>query len=67
MTPKPQEDPDQSDGPTAAEMRRELARVHRAIMLAPTIEICEALLRGERVPITLLDPVWVAKFGLREK
>lgn len=40
-------------------------RLWRAIMLAPTLEICRALLRHEHVPISRLDPVWVRRFGLR--
>lgn len=47
--------------------RREHANViWRAIMLAPTVELCEALLRGETVPISMLDPVWVKRFGLKD-
>lgn len=34
-------------------------------MLAPRIEICEALLRGETVPLSDLDPVWVERYGLK--
>lgn len=41
-------------------------RLARAVMLAPTIEICEALLLGEDVPISSLDPDWVRRYGLRE-
>jgi hypothetical protein len=40
-------------------------RVGRAMMLAPSIEACEALLRGERVPLDRLDPEWLARFGRR--
>jgi hypothetical protein len=35
------------------------------MMLAPTITICEALLRDEKVPIDRLRPEWVQRFGLR--
>lgn len=38
--------------------------IWRAMMLAPTLEICEALLRGEDVPRSALDPVWLKRFGL---
>jgi hypothetical protein len=37
----------------------------QAMMLAPRIEICEALLCGESVPIARLDQRWVSRFGLR--
>lgn len=40
-------------------------RLWRAIMLSPTIEICEALLRGENVPTSQLDPLWVKRLGIR--
>lgn len=40
-------------------------RLWRAVMLAPTAELCDALLRGQHVPLERLDPAWVAKFGLR--
>jgi hypothetical protein len=48
-----------------SEVGRAYARVWRAMMLAPTIEICEALLRDEKVPIDRLRPEWVRRFGLR--
>jgi hypothetical protein len=35
------------------------------MMLAPTLEICEALLCGEAVPVERLDPEWVKRFGVR--
>ncbi len=38
-------------------------RAWRAVMLSPSIEVCEALLRGESVPVDRLDPVWVKRFG----
>lgn len=34
-------------------------------MLSPSLDICEALLRGESVPVDRLDPEWVDRFGLR--
>jgi hypothetical protein len=43
----------------------ELAALYRAVMLAPTLEVCESLLRDERVPLSRLDPVWVRKLGRR--
>jgi hypothetical protein len=43
-----------------------LDRVWRAMMLARSLEVCEALLRGESVPLEQLDPEWVARFGRRE-
>jgi hypothetical protein len=44
---------------------RDLAALYRAVMLAPTLPVCEALLRGETVPLGALDPVWVARLGVR--
>jgi hypothetical protein len=41
------------------------AKLWRAFMLAPSIEVCEALLRGESVPLDRLDPVWVRRFGMK--
>jgi hypothetical protein len=43
---------------------RDLAAVYRAVMLAPTLSVCEALLRGETVPLSRLDPVWVRRLGV---
>jgi hypothetical protein len=40
-------------------------RLWRAFMLAPSIEVCEALLRGESVPLDRLDTDWVQRFGLK--
>ena len=40
-------------------------RYWQAIMLARDLETCEALLRGEAVPVSRLDPVWMRRFGLR--
>ena len=51
--------------PDTPESRRALDRLWRAMMLAPTITICEALLRDEKVPIDRLRPEWVQRFGLR--
>jgi hypothetical protein len=41
----------------------ETAALYRAVMLAPTLEVCEALLRHEKVPLHKLDPVWVRRLG----
>ena len=40
-------------------------RLWRALALAPTIRLCEALLDGEAVPLADLDGGWVARLGLR--
>ena len=36
----------------------------KALRLAPSLEIMEALLRGERVARSGLDPFWVEAYGL---
>jgi hypothetical protein len=41
----------------------ETAALYRAVMLSPTLEVCEALLRLERVPLHKLDPEWVRRLG----
>jgi hypothetical protein len=41
-------------------------RLWRAIMLSPTPAVCEALLRGQDVPTSRLDPEWVSRLGLRK-
>ena len=41
-------------------------RLGRAVLLSPTLAICEALIRGEVVPINRLDPAWVRRYGLRD-
>lgn len=38
--------------------------IWKAVMLAPRIETCEALLRNEPVPLSALDPVWAKRFGI---
>jgi hypothetical protein len=43
----------------------ETRRIWRAMMLAPTLEVCKALLRGEKVPTSKLDPDWVKRFGVK--
>lgn len=40
------------------------AELHKALRLAPTLEVCEALLRGESVPKSRLDPEWSKAYGL---
>ena len=40
-------------------------RVHRAIVLAPTLDLCRALLAGEAVPLDSLDQDAVRRYGLR--
>jgi hypothetical protein len=45
---------------------REQARLDKAIMLSGgNLTICEALLRGEHVPVNLLAPEWVKRYGIR--
>ena len=39
--------------------------IERAIMLAPTLDICRALLRGERVPLSRLNQRAVRRYGIR--
>ncbi len=57
--------------PTAEERARlvrlwpDAARLWRALMLAPTYEVFDALMSGESVPIESLDPVWVERLGRR--
>lgn len=47
------------------QVRRELNRLWRAVMLAPDLETCESLLAGDQVPLSRLDPVWLARFKRR--
>lgn len=42
-----------------------LAALERAVMLAPTLEICEALLRGEAVPLSKLDDFYFRRYGVK--
>jgi hypothetical protein len=51
-------------GPYVEAERERLRRIYVAMMLSPTIEVCEALLRGESVPPSAVDPVWARRFGL---
>lgn len=41
-----------------------LAQVFKAMMLAPSLEVCIALLRGEKVPKSRLDPLQARAYGL---
>lgn len=42
-------------------------RLFAAMMLAPTVQVCEALLRGEQVPVDRLDATWLRRFGRRTR
>ena len=42
-------------------------RLWKAVMLSPTLEICQAMLRGQQVPVEKLDPEWVRRFGMRKE
>lgn len=44
--------------------RRESLALLKVIRLAPTLEVAEALLRGQRVPRSRLDPHWRRRYGL---
>lgn len=44
----------------------DIRKLARAVMLSPTLDVCEALLRGEHVPTSRLDPAWVRRYGMRE-
>lgn len=44
--------------------RREAETILKAVRLAPALNVCEALLRGEPVPKTRLDPSWRKAYGL---
>lgn len=44
--------------------RRESLGLLRAVRLAPDLETCEAIVRGERVPRRRLDPHWTRAYGL---
>ena len=45
--------------------RRYWRAVWTALMLAPSLEVAEELLRDESVPRSRLDPVQLRRFGLR--
>jgi hypothetical protein len=40
-------------------------RARIALLISPTVEIFEALLVGESVPFSRIDPAWAARLGLR--
>jgi hypothetical protein len=44
--------------------RRESFVLLRAVRLAPDLGTCEAILRGDRVPRSRLDPEWARAYGL---
>jgi hypothetical protein len=48
----------------SSEKRREADVLFKAFMLARDLQTCEALLRGEKVPRSRLDPVWAKAYGL---
>lgn len=43
--------------------RRESLALMKVIRLAPTLEVAEALLRGEKVPRSRLDPLALRAYG----
>ena len=45
-----------------AERRRHLFDL-KCVRLAPALEVCEALMRGEKVPRSRLDPAWARAYG----
>jgi hypothetical protein len=45
--------------------REWLRLVGMAVLLAPTVEIADALLRGESVPLDQLDQRWVRRYGMK--
>lgn len=51
----------------AERVRGYYARVWKAMLLAHNVDICCALLRGERVPVTALDYFQGARYGLRSR
>lgn len=40
-------------------------RSWRALVLSPRLEVWAALLSGQHVPVSALDPLWARRFGLR--
>jgi hypothetical protein len=48
-----------------ARWRDEDELMRRALNLALDLDTFEALRRGETVPLSKLDPIWVAKYGIR--
>lgn len=43
--------------------RRETAFIFKCLRLAPDLETMEALMRGEQVPKSRLDPKWAKAYG----
>lgn len=43
--------------------RRQSLFMLKCLRLSPDLETCEALMRGERVPRSRLDPEWVKAYG----
>jgi hypothetical protein len=52
-------------GPWATSTDAQTAALYKAVMLAPNLPTCQALLRGETVPLSRLDQDWVRKLGRR--
>jgi hypothetical protein len=50
----------------SARDRRAWRRFWKALMLARDVEAFEALLNGEKVPASRLDPDWMERFGRRK-
>jgi hypothetical protein len=47
-----------------SQARREANALLKAVRLAPSLDVAEALLRGEAVPKSRLDPKWRRAYGL---
>jgi len=46
--------------------RRISLELLRALRLAPTLEVCEAILENPRsVPVSKLDPKWAKAYGIK--
>ena len=54
-------------GPVPTVHTSPVAAIYKAVMLAPTLPTCEALLRNEPVPVSALDPTWAKRFGLNAR
>ena len=48
----------------ATRERTEHLALIRAVRLAPSLDVCEALLSGGRVPMSRIDPQWAERYGL---
>jgi hypothetical protein len=57
--------PDCSGAPGGRLLLDAQRRAYKALLLSPTLHVFEAVIRGERVPLDRLDPVWVGRLGLR--